>query len=546
MLAFHAVFRFLFSALAAFATLLALAHPAYAGPNDGLPKTNATLDRSTPRRAMAGFIDAAHAGDYERAANYLDLRSIPRFRQASEGPELARKLAYVLDRKVDVDLDRLPDEPEAREAIAGTAIVEDEPVNVSLARIKFPDGVPRWVIARSSVAMIPPLYAAFGPSEWADRFPPILVRVAFLGNALWQWLALVLLAVGGYLGARALAALLIALAQRFAQRTKTTSDNALVETARRPLRGVLFVLIVRQMLPELHLTAAAEDAVHHVAYTLLVIAVTWFVLRAISIGAEWAEERLPSGSQLELKHRAVQTQLELLRRVMSVVIVIIAIAVGLMQFEFVRNVGVSLLASAGVAGIALGVAAQKSLAGIIAGIQLSLSQPIRIGDSVVVEKEMGHIEEINLTYVVVRLWDERRLVVPMTRFLEQPFENWSRNSTEILGTVFLHVDFATPIDRLRVELRRICEGSPNWDQRLCLLQVTDSTDRRMVLRCLVSAASASRAFDLRCEIREALIDFLRQLDGGRYHGNPRLDVQLSPPKADHEEPREATLPLPQV
>ncbi|WP_394847606.1 mechanosensitive ion channel family protein [Pendulispora brunnea] len=524
----------------------AIPRAAYAGPNDGLPKTNAALDRATPRRTMQGFLDAAHHGDYDLAANYLDLHAIPRIKQSTDGPELARKLAYVLDRKLAVDPDKLPDEAEAKDATAGNIIADDETVPITLARARFNDGVWRWLISRGTVAMIPSLYAAYGPSEWADRFPPWLTRTTFLGNALWQWLGLVLLGILGYVAARGIGALFIWLAQRFALRTKTTADNALVETARRPLRGVLFVVIVKQLLSELHLTASVEEAIHHIAYTWLVISVAWFVIRAISIGAEWAEERLPSGSQLEMKHRAVQTQLELLRRVASVVIVIVAIAVGLMQFEFVRNVGVSLLASAGVAGIALGLAAQKSLSGIIAGIQLSLSQPIRIGDQVVVEKETGFIEEINLTYVVARLWDERRLVIPMTRFLEQPFENWTRNTTEILGTVFLHVDFATPVDKLRVELRRICEASTNWDQRLCVMQVTDSTERRMILRCLVSAANASRAFDLRCEIRESLIAFMQTLDGGRYIGNPRTDIRLvqdeePPPQKDGQ--RKLDLPV---
>ncbi|WP_394837118.1 mechanosensitive ion channel family protein [Pendulispora rubella] len=518
---------------------------AYAGPNDGLPKTNASLDRATPQRTMRGFLEAAHHGDYDLAANYLDLHAIPRIKQSTDGPELARKLAYVLDRKLAVDPDKLPDEAEAKDATVGNIIAEDETVPVTLARARFNDGVWRWLISRGTVAMIPALYAAYGPSEWADRFPPWLTRTTFLGNALWQWLGLVLLGVLGYAAARGTGALFIWLAQRFALRTKTSADNALVETARRPLRGVLFVVIVKELLSELHLTASVYDAIQHIAYTWLVISVAWFVIRAISIGADWAEERMPSGSQLEMKHRAVQTQLELLRRVASVVIVIVAIAVGLMQFEFVRNVGVSLLASAGVAGIALGLAAQKSLSGIIAGIQLSLSQPMRIGDQVVVEKEVGFIEEINLTYVVARLWDERRLVIPMTRFLEQPFENWTRNTTEILGTAFLYVDFATPVDKLRIELRRICEGSNNWDQRLCVLQVTDTTERRMVLRCLVSAANASRAFDLRCEIREGLIAFMQTLDGGRYLGNPRTDIRLVPeePEPPKEEQRELELPV---
>ncbi|HWL85928.1 MAG TPA: hypothetical protein VNO21_09005, partial [Polyangiaceae bacterium] len=338
--------RFLFIVAMLFSLAWPLARIAYAGPNDGLPKTTATLDRSTPRRALAGFLETAHEGNYDLAANYLDLRGIPKSHQASEGAELARKLIYVLDRKIEVDPERLPDDPEAKDANIGNIVVSDEPLTLTLGRAKFPDGVRRWVISSPTVAMIAPLYEAFGPSEWADRFPPALTKISFFGNALWQWIALVLLGIGGYLVARAGAAGFVAVGRRFARRTRTASDNALVETARRPLRGVIFVFIVKEVVPELHLTVTVEELVHHATYTLLVIAVAWFVLRAISIAADWVEEKMPSDSQLDLRHRSVQTQLELLRRVAGVVIVLIALAIGLMQFEFVRNVGVSLLASA--------------------------------------------------------------------------------------------------------------------------------------------------------------------------------------------------------
>lgn len=511
--------RWLPAALAIAFTLLSpwlLVATAWADPTDGLAPATGNLDRATPRRAMTGFLQAARAGDYERAAHYMDLRNVPRAQRAEVGPEIARKLVYVLDRQVQVDAAQLPDEPDAATAVAGSLFLDDEPINIALTRIKFSDGVFRWLIARPTVSLVPSLYTEYGPREWADKFPPSLSRHTFLGNALWQWIGLLVVTVASYLAARVLAALLLSVAGRIAKGTKTQAGNVLVRAARRPVRLVLFVVFVKQVLPELHLTAAVENVVEHVGYTLLVIATAWFVIRAINVGTRWAEERLPPESQADMRQRSVQTQLAILRRIATVVVAVVSIAVGLVQFEFVRNLGISLLASASLAGVVLGFAAQRSLAGIIAGIQLSLSQPMRIGDAVVVEKEFGFLEEINLTYVVVRLWDQRRLVVPMSRFLEQPFENWSRISGDLLGSVFIVVDFRTPVQLVREELLRVCQGHEDWDRRLCTLVVFESTERGMTLRALVSSSSATRLAQLRFDVRERLIAFLRDLEKGRF------------------------------
>ena len=524
MLRLAAPMRSRLSFFAVLTTLLVtlFAGPALAGPNDGLPPlSGAPIDRATPRRSMSGFLEAAHTGNFARAAHFLDLRDVPRGQQAIQGPDLAQHLAYVLDRKMPADLAKLSDEPEgdketAPSVIAGNVYVDDDPVPIALTRVKFDDGVSRWVIARSTVSMIGTLYGTFGPHGWEDRLPSSLTKTTLLGNAPWQWLGLVLLVLASYLVARVLSWVLVAFGRRLVKHTQTAADDRLIEAARRPMRIVLLVLFFRQLVDDLHLSAVVADVCDHVGFTLLVIGIAWFVLGAIGLGTSLAEERLPSESQFDVRHRVIHTQLVLLRRIAGVIVIVVAIAVVLIQFEFVRNVGLSLLASAGLAGIVLGIAAQRSLAGIIAGIQLSVTQPIRLGDSVVVEKEFGVIEEINLTYVVVRLWDERRLVVPISRFLEQPFENWTRTNPQLTGTVTFAVDYATPVDKVRAELSRIVSGHPLWDKRLCSLQVTETNDKSIVLRAVVSAKNAGTVWDLRCDVREQLLAFLVALDGGKY------------------------------
>jgi small-conductance mechanosensitive channel len=220
--------------------------------------------------------------------------------------------------------------------------------------------------------------------------------------------------------------------------------------------------------------------------------------------------RYPVDVEDNLQARRIRTQFQVIERVLVAVIVLIVISAMLMTFEQVRQFGVSLLASAGVAGVVLGFAAQKSLGTLLAGIQIAFSQPIRLDDVVIVEGEWGRVEEITLTYVVVKIWDERRLIVPITYFIDNAFQNWTRSSAQILGTVYIYADYSLPVDELRSELKRILDESPLFDGRAWGLQVTNASDRTIELRALMSAEDASKSWDLRCHVREALIRYLQK------------------------------------
>jgi small-conductance mechanosensitive channel len=209
------------------------------------------------------------------------------------------------------------------------------------------------------------------------------------------------------------------------------------------------------------------------------------------------------------KRRRVETSVQMLRRLLVFIILVVGIAATLLNFQPVRQIGTGLLASAGVAGVIAGFAAQKSLSTIIAGLQVAITQPIRIDDHVIVEGEWGVIEEITLTYVVVRVWDQRRLIAPISYFLEKPFQNWTRNSSDLIGVVFLYVDFVVPVDEIRKEAKRIVEESKLWDQRVFAFQVTDFKSDSVEIRILATAGTAPEVFDIRCEIRERLLSFLQ-------------------------------------
>jgi len=191
-----------------------------------------------------------------------------------------------------------------------------------------------------------------------------------------------------------------------------------------------------------------------------------------------------------------------------VIVVIAGTAMALMTFPGARQVGASLLASAGVLGIVGGLAARPVFSNLISGLQIALAQPIRLDDVLIVNGEWGRVEEISGTYVVLKIWDERRLIIPLQWFIENPFENWTRTGSNILGTVFLYLDYTAPLDAIRSEAKRIVEAAPEWDQRVFVVQVTDATDRAMQVRILMSSANSGKAFDLRCRVREGVLTFL--------------------------------------
>jgi small-conductance mechanosensitive channel len=248
------------------------------------------------------------------------------------------------------------------------------------------------------------------------------------------------------------------------------------------------------------------------ASSLLLIGVVAFILfQIVDAAASFVlcQHRLDVSDNLQA--RSIYTQVVVLKKVAVTIIGIFTLASMLMVFESVRQFGASILASAGIAGIVIGFAAQRSIATLLAGFQIALTQPIRLDDVVIVENEWGRIEDITLTYVVVRVWDLRRLVVPITYFIEQPFQNWTRSSADILGTVFLYVDYGVPLDALRAELTRLLKASRYWDGKVDVLQVTDAKEHTLEIRALASAADASLAWDLRCEIREKLVAFIQRM-----------------------------------
>jgi len=298
---------------------------------------------------------------------------------------------------------------------------------------------------------------------------------------------------------------------RLTKHTRVTFDNALVNRCYRPFQWIVIVLIVRVVgkFNQPDVEPEVYDLPGHIIALLLIALVAWFLIRMAYVLEDYVTSRFDVGVRDNLRARKIHTQFKVLKRIAVVVVGILAFGTMLMTFERVRQLGTTILASAGVVGIVVGMAAQRTIATFIAGLQIAITQPIRVDDVVIVENEWGRIEEITLTYVVVRIWDLRRLIVPITYFIEKPFQNWTRVSADILGTVFIYTDYTVPVDAIREQLQKILNESEHWDKKVCVLQVTSATDRTMELRALMSAEDASAAWTLRCEVREKLLEFIK-------------------------------------
>lgn len=288
----------------------------------------------------------------------------------------------------------------------------------------------------------------------------------------------------------------------------------LVRNLRRKLRlpVILLLIFLSLVIPASYFDQEVSPLgpLSNVMSVMVIIFVSWILIQSVHLLKHFVLRKFDIDDKDNLKARKVYTQFRVLENIIVFLIVVVALSLILMSFDGIRKIGVSLIASAGVAGIIIGFAAQRAIGTILAGIQIAMSQPIRLDDVVIVENEWGRIEEINLTYVVVAIWDKRRLVLPTTYFIETPFQNWTRSTAEILGTVFIYADYTLPVDAVRKEMDRILEGNPLWDGKVKVVQVTDATERSIEIRLLVSAPDSSTAWDLRVHLREKMLAFLQK------------------------------------
>jgi small-conductance mechanosensitive channel len=339
------------------------------------------------------------------------------------------------------------------------------------------------------------------PAETVAEF---IARIGWL-PAWAQSLLLVILAVGVASAVHALGVMIV-------RRVLTRRDafwRSLVLETQGPGRLTLITIAIAAAVQVAPLTPGQSRYAHHALLICLILLLGWICMKAIDIGAALYMHGFRTDVEDNLLARKHLTQVRILRQAAAVLVALVTVGFALTTIDAVRQWGVSLLAAGGAAGIVVGLALQPLLTNLVAGIQIAITQPIRIDDAVIVENEWGWIEEISVAFVVVRLWDWRRMVLPLSYFIQHPFQNWTRQSSALIGTAFIYVDFAAPVDVMRAKLEEIAKGSKLWNGDVVNLAVTDLRERVMEVRCLISARNASQTFDLRCEVREKMLAFLK-------------------------------------
>ncbi|MGA9885084.1 MAG: mechanosensitive ion channel domain-containing protein [Candidatus Acidiferrales bacterium] len=349
----------------------------------------------------------------------------------------------------------------------------------------------------------------------------------------WAWSAGIL--VGSIVVALLVRLAIFAIVNSLAKRNPTLLKDSIIRHTKNLARWILPLLAVVFAVPALPLPLVFKSALEHAAGLALIGVVGWLAILVTDVIIDVFEARYRVDTADNLVARKVQTQLNVLRRIIALLIIFITVGIALMTFPAIHQIGTSVLASAGVAGIVVGLAMKPTLSSLVAGIQIALTQPIRIDDVVVVNGEWGRIEEIHTFFVVVRIWDLRRLVLPLSYFIEQPFENWTRTSADLLAYVLLWVDYSVPADELRAELTRLLKSTPKWKGQVNVLQVTDANDHAIQIRALMDAPDSGQAWDLKCLVREGLIKFLQE----KYPGSlPRYRGEMLGGLSDQAAPKE--------
>lgn len=511
------------------------------GPlNPGLPTLKDPPDLETPQASLENFVDSCQRGNYLKAAWSLDLGSVPRDRQEDLGPKYAEMLMAVMAQKVWLDWSSIPDRPDgqqddgAADALTvlagrpehhtvraiklGSANLGERDVEFWLERIQPPDASPVWVMSRRTVARAPALFKEYGPSDLEKKLPKSLKTHIFFGVALWQWMGIVLfLLVGGLVG-WGVQTLVVFLFRR--------SDAFWMQTVARSARGPLALTIglgVFELLAinYLRLAGPVMVVVEPFVFIAMILGVTWLLQRSVNFASTMISRRVLS-TPGEITP-TILTQVTVARHFLTAAVTIAGICIALSQFEWFRSLGYGLLASAGVAAFMIGLAAQRPLGNLFAGIQLAVTQPVRSGDAVIFEGQYGWIDRIEITYITIRTWDLRRLVVPTAYLLDKPLENWTADGPNLIKPVYFFADYRVDLEALRSHLDEVLHESDDFDGLVPpVLQVVGCHEQALELRVLCSARDPGAAWNLHCLVRERMIEHLRNLEAGRFLPRTRI------------------------
>ena len=508
----------------------------------GLPPNR--FNFQTPQSVLEHFILQARNNNYKEAAYALNFNLLPDNITEKDAATLAEKLYFVLNQRVKINWDELPDRPDGqvdiqtttnqavagkprRSIVFGEVDMDGRDIVFRLQRVKYKDFGAFWLISQNTVENIDALYATYGPRK-LDRMMPDWARIRFLNMPVWKFVgALVILIICYFIG-RFTAFTLRKIFLKSDKKWINHIANKLATPAGFAVGVLAFYLLLNHLIS---FAGSFASTLYAILLIMVIGSVTWFFMRIVDYFMLYVAENKIGDTSVEenIEARRMLTYISVARRIVTFLVIIIGASVILSQFRSLEKLGISLLASAGVATVILGIAAQSTLGNIIAGIQIAITKPARIGDTVVFEDEWGYVEDIRFTYMVVRTWDWRRLVIPLQQVISDTFENWSITSAHQIRPINIYADYKIDVKKVRKKFKEILQTKESWDEnKEPVVQVVDTTEKAIQIRFLCSSIDASTTWDLHCELREELVSYICSLEDGSYLATSRVRVQQFP------------------
>ncbi|OEY72570.1 mechanosensitive ion channel family protein [Salegentibacter salarius] len=495
----------------------------------------------TPQATLEHFVISCRNKNFKEAAYALNFNLFPDNITEKEAINIAQKLYFVMDQRVAINWDGLPDRPDGQvdirtttnQAVAGEARrsvvfgetqIKNRDIIFRLQRVKYQDYGAFWLISANTVENTEELYQVYGPT-FLDRHMPTWSQARVGTVPLWKPVLTFLLLIVSYI----LGKVVILLIRRIAQSFDRPIIMALSKRLGIPAAlasGVLFFYISLNEL--ISYSGAYSSTIYAILLAIVIASGTWFFMRILDFAMRYVAEHKIGDVTSENSHESRQlfTYLSVARRILTFTVVIIGTSIIFSQFRSLEKLGVSMLASAGLATIILGIAAQSTLGNIIAGVQIALTKPARIGDTVIIGDRWGYVEDIRFTYMIVRTWDLRRLIVPLKTVISETFENLSITSPHSINEIELYVDYRVDVDKLRVKFKELLENSEEWDEEHPpMLQVTEMTEKSLKLRAICSARTGVIAWELHCKLREQMVAYIKELEEGIYFTRSRVELK---------------------
>ncbi|MCI4648635.1 mechanosensitive ion channel family protein [Phaeodactylibacter sp.] len=509
--------------------------------NPGLPERPPGVNLQTPRACLEHFVRACRKGAFHEAAHALNFNLMPAAQQQEVAEARARELFYILSKSVRIDWDLLSDRPDgqinqgitAQQSITGQPLrsinfgsldLNGQTLPLRIQRVRVEEQSPVWVVSANTVENIIPLYKAYGPSPLAQRIP-VWAKTEIIGIAWWKIIGLVVLITLCLLIAR-LSQYLI---NKAVKRSEQPWVNELGEKMGQPVAlAISALLFYAGMKQVLSISGTWSPYLYALLLIIVIGSVTWLLMRSIDYLMDRVAERKVGDitNEENLESKRYLTLISVVRKVITFLIIILGIGAVVSQFPSLQNLGLSLFASAGIATVILGIAAQSTLGNIIAGLQIAITKPVRIGDWVLFEGEYGAVEDIRFTYLVINTWDKRRVVVPLRYFITHPFENWTMYDAHLLKPIVLHADYEIDVNLVRNKFAELLRAADAYDETLPpKVQVVDSSKESIVIRALCSARNAPIAWDLHCQLREDMVAYIARLEAGKYLAKERVKLQ---------------------